>query len=104
MILQGAEEVEENLAGDLEGLDQVPLLEDGVGDARQRLLVRQLGDSEHVNAPLFRILQDLRRITIIYNNNNSNNNNNNNNGIENVQSPTLASSASCLGVSGSTPY
>ena len=98
MILQGAEEVEENLAGDLEGLDQVPLLEDGVGDARQRLLVRQLGDSEHVNAPLFRILQDLRRITIIYNNNN------NNNGIENVQSPTLASSASCLGVSGSTPY
>ena len=101
MILQGAEEVEENLAGDLEGLDQVPLLEDGVGDARQRLLVRQLGDSEHVDAPLFRILQDLRRITIIYNNNN---NNNNNNGIENVQSPTLASSASCLGVSGSTPY
>ena len=98
MILQGAEEVEENLAGDLEGLDQVPLLEDGVGDARQRLLVRQLGDSEHVNAPLFRILQDLRRITIIYNNNN------NNNGIKNVQSPTLASSASCLGVSGSTPY
>ena len=98
MILQGAEEVEENLAGDLEGLDQVPLLEDGVGDARQRLLVRQLGDSEHVDAPLFRILQDLRRITIIYNNNN------NNNGIENVQSPTLASSASCLGVSGSTPY
>ena len=95
MILQGAEEVEENLAGDLEGLDQVPLLEDGVGDARQRLLVRQLGDSEHVDAPLFRILQDLRRITIIYNNNN---------GIENVQSPTLASSASCLGVSGSTPY
>ena len=65
MILQGAEEVEENLAGDLEGLDQVPLLEDGVGDARQRLLVRQLGDSEHVDAPLFRILQDLRRITII---------------------------------------
>ena len=98
MILQGAEEVEENLAGDLEGLDQVPLLEDGVGDARQRLLVRQLGDSEHVDAPLFRILQDLRRITIIYNNNN------NNNGMENVQSPTLASSASCLGVSGSTPY
>ena len=98
MILQGAEEVEENLAGDREGLDQVPLLEDGVGDARQRLLVRQLGDSEHVDAPLFRILQDLRRITIIYNNNN------NNNGIENVQSPTLASSASCLGVSGSTPY
>ena len=75
MILQGAEEVEENLAGDLEGLDQVPLLEDGVGDARQRLLVRQLGDSEHVDAPLFRILQDLRRITIIYTNNN---------GIENV--------------------
>ena len=70
MILQGAEEVEENLAGDLEGLDQVPLLEDGVGDARQRLLVRQLGDSEHVDAPLFRILQDLRRITIIYNNDN----------------------------------
>ena len=101
MILQGAEEVEENLAGDREGLDQVPLLEDGVGDARQRLLVRQLGDSEHVDAPLFRILQDLRRIIIIYNNNN---NNNNNNGIENVQSPTLASSASCLGVSGSTPY
>ena len=98
MILQGAEEVEENLARDLEGLDQVPLLEDGVGDARQRLLVRQLGDSEHVDAPLFRILQDLRRITIIYSNNN------NNNGIENVQSPTLASSASCLGVSGSTPY
>ena len=98
MILQGAEEVEENLAGDLEGLDQVPLLEDGVGDARQRLLVRQLGDSEHVDAPLFRILQDLRRITIIYNNNNNNNNN------ENIQSPTLASSASCLGVSGSTPY
>ena len=62
MILQGAEEVEENLAGDLEGLDQVPLLEDGVGDARQRLLVRQLGDSEHVDAPLFRILQDLKRI------------------------------------------
>ena len=61
MILQGAEEVEENLAGDLKGLDQVPLLEDGVGDAGQRLLVRQLRDSEHVDTPLFRILQDLKR-------------------------------------------
>ena len=62
MVLQSSKKVEENLAGDLERFDQVPLLEDGVGDAGQRLLVSQLGDSEHVDAPLFRILQDLKRI------------------------------------------
>ena len=61
VILQGTKKVEENLAGYLEGLDQVPLLEDGVGDTGQRLLVRKLRDSEHVDAPLFRILQDLKR-------------------------------------------
>ena len=60
MVLQSSKKVEENLAGDLERFDQVPLLEDGVGDAGQRLLVRQLRDSEHVDTPLFRILQDLR--------------------------------------------
>ena len=62
MVLQSPKKVEENLARDLERFDQVPLLEDGVGDTGQRLLVRQLRDSEHVDAPLFRILQDLRRI------------------------------------------
>ena len=62
MVLQSPKKVEENLARDLERFDQVPLLEDGVGDAGQRLLVRQLRDSEHVNAPLFGILQDLKRI------------------------------------------
>ena len=56
MVLQSPKKVEENLARDLERFDQVPLLEDGVGDAGQRLLVRQLRDSEHVDAPLFRIL------------------------------------------------
>ena len=61
VILQSTKKVEENLAGYLEGLDQVPLLEDGVGDTGQRLLVRKLRDSEHVDAPLFRILQDLKR-------------------------------------------
>ena len=61
VILQGMKKVEENLAGYLEGFDQVPLLEDGVGDTGQRLLVRKLRDSEHVDAPLFRILQDLKR-------------------------------------------
>ena len=61
VILQGTKKVEENLAGYLEGFDQVPLLEDGVGDTGQRLLVRKLRDSEHVDAPLFRILQDLKR-------------------------------------------
>ena len=62
MVLQSSKKVEENLAGDLERFDQVPLLEDGVGDAGQRLLVSQLGDSEHVDAPRFRILQDLKII------------------------------------------
>ena len=75
MVFECAKKVEEDLARDLERLDEVALLEDCVRHARQRLLVRQLGDSEHVDAPLFRILQDLRRITIIYTNNN---------GIENV--------------------
>ena len=62
MVLQSPKKVEENLARDLERFDQLPLLEDAVGDAGQRLLVRQLRDSEHVDAPLFRILQDLKRI------------------------------------------
>ena len=61
VILQSTKKVEENLAGYLEGFDQVPLLEDGVGDTGQRLLVRKLRDSEHVDAPLFRVFQNLRK-------------------------------------------
>ena len=64
MVLQSSKKVKENLSRDLERFDQVPLLEDGVGDAGQRLLVRQLRDSEHVDTPLFRILQDLKRINL----------------------------------------
>ena len=61
MVLQSSKKVKENLSRDLERFDQVPLLEDGVGDAGQRLLVSQLGDSEHVDAPLFRDFQNLRK-------------------------------------------
>ena len=64
MVLQSSKKVKENLSRDLERFDQVPLLEDGVGDAGQRLLVCQLRDSEHVDTPLFRILQDLKRINL----------------------------------------
>ena len=61
MVFECAKKVEEDLARDLERLDDVALLEDCVRHARQRLLVRQLGDSEHVDAPLFRDFQNLRK-------------------------------------------
>ena len=61
MVFECAKKVEEDLARDLERLDEVALLEDCVRHARQRLLVRQLGDAEHVDAPLFRVFQNLRK-------------------------------------------
>ena len=53
--------VKEDLGRDLERLDEVALLEDYVRHAHQRLLVRQLRDAEHVDAPLFRDFQNLRK-------------------------------------------
>ena len=44
--------VKEDLGLDLERLDEVTLLEDYVRHAHQRLLVRQLRDAEHVDAPI----------------------------------------------------
>ena len=61
MVFECAKKVEEDLARDLERLDEVALLEDCVRHARQRLLVRQLRDAEHVDAPLFRDFQNLRK-------------------------------------------
>ena len=61
MVFECAKKVEEDLARDLERLDEVALLEDCVRHARQRLLVRQLRDAEHVDAPLFRVFQNLRK-------------------------------------------
>ena len=90
MVFDCAKKVKEDLGRDLERLDEVTLLEDCVRHARQRLLVRQLRDAEHVDAPLFRVFQNLRK-TI------------NEVGLEG-ELQTLASSASCFGVSGSTPY
>ena len=61
MVFECAKKVEEDLGRDLERLDEVALLEDCVRHARQRLLVRQLRDAEHVDAPLFRVFQNLRK-------------------------------------------
>ena len=61
MVFECAKKVEEDLGRDLERLDEVALLEDCVRHAHQRLLVRQLRDAEHVDAPLFRVFQNLRK-------------------------------------------
>ena len=61
MVFKCAKKVEEDLARDLERLDEVALLEDCVRHAHQRLLVRQLGDAEHVDAPLLGDFQNLRK-------------------------------------------
>ena len=61
MVFDCAKNVKEDLGRDLERLDEVALLEDYVRHAHQRLLVRQLRDAEHVDAPLFRDFQNLRK-------------------------------------------
>ena len=61
MVFDCAKNVKEDLGRDLERLDEVVLLEDCVRPAHQRLLVRQLRDAEHVDAPLFRVFQNLRK-------------------------------------------
>ena len=52
MVFDCAKKVKEDLGPDLERLDEVTLLEDCVRHAHQRLLVRQLRDAEHVDAPI----------------------------------------------------
>ncbi len=59
-VLKRREEVEEVPPWDLEGGDEVPLLEDAVGDARQHAVVLgQVADAEHVQAPRVDRLQAL---------------------------------------------
>ena len=51
VLFEGEQEGEEGGGGDLELVDQVPLLEDCVRHRGQRAAVGELGDLEHVDSP-----------------------------------------------------